>query len=375
MTTTTNTNTTDGASETITLHNTIPPSNKAYILSLVSAGVGLWNVHFSNGRIGSTMTTPKPKNAQPLPFADAKRLFDKIVCEKKGGGYRDPHEGEATASPVTATDAEQTGIHCQLLNEADEARVAELLADDGFGAQSKHDGKRILIQSAGGAIIGINRKGLTCGLPQTIIAAAGALARMFGDFILDGEAVGDVYYAFDLLASGGVDLRERPYTERYRSLAARVMGLDHITLSELATGRAAKEELITRLRAANGEGVVFKRLTAPYRAGRPNSGGDQLKHKFYATCSVIVSGVNQKRSVALSVVDATGARVGVGNVTVPPNKAIPSVGSVIEVRYLYCFSGGSLFQPVFLDGRDDIVPEECGIEQLKYKAEEEAVAA
>jgi bifunctional non-homologous end joining protein LigD len=380
-TTTTSNATAEGAPETITLHNTIPPANKCYILALVAAAVsGLWNVLYSNGRIGATLTTPKPKNPQPLPYAAAKKLFDKIVREKKSEGYRDVEAGEGSSSPVSAADARQTGVGCQLLNKVDEARVEELIADDAFGAQKKFDGHRVLIQSAGGEIVGINRRGLTRGLPETILAGARELASLYGDFILDGEAVGDDYFAFDLLACGGTDLRDRPYKERFRSLAARVLNLDHIELAELAEGRAAKAELLARLRRENEEaeagfkqkkveGIVFKRLDAPYRAGRPNSGGDQLKHKFWETCSVIVVAVNQKRSVAVSVLDAAGARVGVGNVTVPANKSIPAVGSVVEVRYLYAFKGGSLFHTTYLDERDDITVEECVIEQLKFKPE------
>ena len=50
--------------------------------------------------------------------------------------------------------------------------------------------------------------------------------------------------------------------------------------------------------------------------------------------------------------------VGVGNVTVPANQAIPQAGVLVEVRYLYAHDGGSLFQPVLLGVRDDITEEE-----------------
>jgi len=53
------------------------------------------------------------------------------------------------------------------------------------------------------------------------------------------------------------------------------------------------------------------------------------------------------------------------------SKDIPEPKSVIEVRYLYAFKGGSLYQPTFIHRRDDVLPAECGIGQLKYKAEED----
>lgn len=92
-----------------------------------------------------------------------------------------------------------------------------------------------------------------------------------------------------------------------------------------------------RLRAENKEGIVFKRLDAAYTAGRPNSGGPQLKHKFYATVSCVVSKINQRRSVEVRMWGEDGW-MPCGNVTIPANHKIPEVCQVIEVRYLYARS-------------------------------------
>lgn len=116
---------------------------------------------------------------------------------------------------------------------------------------------------------------------------------------------------------------------------------------------------------------MFKRLAAPFSPGRPASGGDQLKVKFYATLSAIVDGVNAQRSVRLILMDEADKGVIVGNVTIPPNKSVPQAGDVVEVRYLYGFPGGSLFQPVYLGPRDDVDPAECRSSQIKFKRDEE----
>ena len=50
------------------------------------------------------------------------------------------------------------------------------------------------------------------------------------------------------------------------------------------------------------------------------------------------------------------------------NFDIPKHGDVVEIRYLYAYEGGSLFQPVYLGVRDDLDKEACKIEQLKYKS-------
>jgi bifunctional non-homologous end joining protein LigD len=91
-----------------------------------------------------------------------------------------------------------------------------------------------------------------------------------------------------------------------------------------------------------------------------------MKLKFYATASVIVTSHNQKRSVAVAII-ADKKQVNVGNVTIPPNKEIPAVDSIIEVRYLYAYKGGNLYQPTYIGVRDDIRFEDCLISQLKYK--------
>ena len=45
--------------------------------------------------------------------------------------------------------------------------------------------------------------------------------------------------------------------------------------------------------------------------------------------------------------------------------------SIVEIRYLYAYPNGSLYQPTLLGVRDDIGIEDCSVKQLKYKAEEE----
>ncbi|MEI6377877.1 MAG: DNA ligase, partial [bacterium] len=122
----------------------------------------------------------------------------------------------------------------------------------------------------------------------------------------------------------------------------------------------------------NGEGAVFKRIGAPYSPGRPSTGGDHLKFKFVETASVIISAVNTKRSVGMVVWD-NGKLVPAGNVTIPPDQPIPKPWDLAEVRYLYAILGsGSLFQPVYLGPRDDIVAAECTRDQLKFRREEVA---
>jgi bifunctional non-homologous end joining protein LigD len=115
--------------------------------------------------------------------------------------------------------------------------------------------------------------------------------------------------------------------------------------------------------------VVIKDSDSTYTSGRPASGGPHLKFKFVETASFIVTGHNQKRSVTLGLYDGDEV-VGAGNVTIPPNHAIPQVGTVVETRYLHAYrESGKIFQPIYLGKRDDIPAEECTVKQLKFKQE------
>lgn len=99
------------------------------------------------------------------------------------------------------------------------------------------------------------------------------------DFAIDGEAVGKQLRAFDLLEMDGRDLRCDPVEARLLALAGLLRGLasDAIVRVDTARTEDEKEALYRRLLAEGREGVVYKRLGSAYVAGRPNSGGPQLK--------------------------------------------------------------------------------------------------
>ncbi len=130
---------------------------------------------------------------------------------------------------------------------------------------------------------------------------------------------------------------------------------------------AEKDRLLAMLKEGGKEGIVLKRIDAPYTAGRPNTGGTQFKHKFYATLSAVVSSINRQRSVEIQLFGETDL-VTAGNVTIPPNHRLPDVGQVVEVRYLYAFrESGVIYQPVYLGVRNDVPRTDCRTSQLKFK--------
>jgi bifunctional non-homologous end joining protein LigD len=249
-----------------------------------------------------------------------------------------------------------------LLNPITEDDVSLYLMDDRWCAQEKFDGKRMLLRKSGDELVAVNRDGLSVGFPQ---AYATRLAAVPGNFVIDGESIGETFYAFDLLENAAGDLRSASYRVRLTALQ-RQFGRVGSCVVVAETGRGnRKAAFMQALKAAGKEGIVFKHLDAEWSAGRPASGGTALKCKFWATCSCVVAKVNARRSVELALDGRS-----VGNVTIPPNHEMPAAGQIVEIRYLYVTGpGGSLYQPVYLGRRDDVRLEDCTVERqcIKYR--------
>jgi bifunctional non-homologous end joining protein LigD len=346
----------------ITLYYRQGSSDKVYQASLEPQGE-LFVVNFAYGRRGSTMNTGT-KTQSPVDYDMAARIYTKLVNEKKAKGYTEGPDG--TPYQNTPKEDRVTGLLPQLLNPIDEQEVKRLLKDAAWALQEKFDGRRVLVRKAGAEIHGINRKGLLIRLPETVFQSVTVIPS---NFILDGECIGDVLYAFDLLEWDGEDCRTKPYQRRLFQLSHLLNrpNLQYLKLVQTASDPANKERMFRHLQSEKKEGVVFKRLDAPYTPGRPNSGGNQLKHKFYATCSAVVAQTNDKRSVELRLLNGKGW-IPCGNVTIPVNFKVPAVGEVVEIRYLYAHQeSNALYQPVYLGPRQDIGQHECLLSQLKYK--------
>jgi bifunctional non-homologous end joining protein LigD len=347
--------------KTTTLYFKEGSSDKVYQASIVQQNGG-FVVNFAYGRRGSTLNTGT-KTSSPVDLPSAEKIFDKLVREKKAKGYTEGPNG----TPYTSEESkEYSGVQPQLLNPIEEDQIEPYILNPDWAMQEKFDGKRLLLLKQGNAVRGINRKGLYCSIPQPIMNDA---LKVNGDFLIDGECVGDLYYAFDMLKIGTEDLRDLGYCWRLDNLnnVLRDLGPGSIRRAITLYEQQEKRDYLALLRKVQVEGVVFKEVNAPYTAGRPNSGGTQLKCKFYATASFVVLAVNKQRSVLLGL-NKDGVQVPAGNVTVPPNQAIPKVGEVVEVRYLYALQqSGSVYQPTLLGRRGDVDPNECTVSQLKYR--------
>jgi bifunctional non-homologous end joining protein LigD len=331
-------------------------SDKVYHAQIVPNGDNLYSVNFQFGRRGSTLQAGS-KTAAPVTLAEARKIFDKLVAEKKAKGYTEGEQGTPYAGGELAH--RRFAYSPQLLNCIDEPAMLEHLHKPNWFMQEKMDGVRQLIECRAGTVTVGNRNGLTVTVSAAIAAAVLALDH---NCVLDGEAIGDVYWPFDLLSFDGNDITHRSATYRLQLLIAMLKAGPSKAIGRVRTAFSEREKhaLLNTIRAERGEGVVFKNALAGYSPGRSASGGDALKHKFKASATCAVLSHNPgKRSVLLGVRDDSAPAsslspfIEIGNVTIPVNHPLPPPGSVAEVEYLYAFAGGALFQPVYKGPRPD----------------------
>lgn len=365
-------------------------SDKVYRAAIEEKGEG-YVVNFAYGRRGATLQTGTKTN-QPVGYDVAVTLFNRLVAEKTGKGYTTGEDGTPFASEEFA--GQVSDFRCQLLSVA-EFEVNAYIRNPAWVALEKFDGERraVQINCETGEVKGINRRGLYVPLPESVAYEASVFGRHFGEgetIVLDGELIGDKLYVFDFGYSSkknivhpetgepdALALHECDFEFRHKSLDLsfflngeyRIISHKAMVLAPMASTEEEKAKLVAEVRERNGEGIVWKRRCAPYRAGRS---ADALKTKFIETASVVVGQTNgTKRSVGMLVLDEAGRMVDCGNVTIPANHEIPADGAIVEVAYLYAFSGsGRLFQPVYKGERTDIEASDCTRSQFKFRGEE-----
>jgi bifunctional non-homologous end joining protein LigD len=333
-------------------------SDKVYHVQLEQVN-DLYVVNFQYGKRNSTLTTGS-KTKEPVALDKAQTIYDKLVSEKFSKGYSEGATGAIFQSKELSD--RLTGIFPQLLNKTIDAQ--KYIDDNDFFMQEKFDGNRRIIRIEKNVVTSINKKGLEVLSPEEVITPIQALNL---DIIVDGELVGEKYYIFDLLYLNGNDLKDVDALQRYNKLIS-------LDLPNIAKAYITKQEKqaafdLMSQKDVKKEGVVFKHKDSPYVPGRPNSGGNQLKYKFYATDTFEVISHNiGKRSINVISYTDVGAPYDMGRITIPETTPLPEIGSFVEIRYLYCHEGGKLFQTTFLNVREDQDISDCHMREIKFKS-------
>ncbi|MGB8644455.1 MAG: RNA ligase family protein [Anaerolineae bacterium] len=357
----------------VRLFNKQPGHNKFYDMALKREGPG-WIVMATYGAIGGN-ATPWPIVQNPAPYPKAYEAYVKKLkeqIEKKSyttnadGVTRVTWQaalGETTAVPAIQLEPEKelSTWNPVLLRDAAEAQLGSLIASPDWVAQEKMDGIRLSLVVDGQTVRGINRTGYYRPIPESLVELGRKLPQSCQ---LDGELIGETYYVFDVLKIGEVDLRRRPYSERWAQAQQLVAGTGMIFVPVAETPEG-KQALLNRLQVARAEGVVFKLKSASYIPGRS---AQYLRWKFVKELDAVVSGLNDKKSASLKLRDGETWRE-VGNVTCA-GKA-PEVGQVVTVRYLNCKRGGSLYQPRIVGVRTDKSDQDCTYDQIVFKQGED----
>src|SRR5580704_13404975 len=113
-------------SDRTTLYYREGSSDKVYQAAIEPAG-DMFVVNFAYGRRGTTLTTGT-KTSSPVDYGAAKKIYAKLVGEKKAKGYSEGADG----TPYRHTDKQASGILPQLLNPVEETEIKALFKDDEY---------------------------------------------------------------------------------------------------------------------------------------------------------------------------------------------------------------------------------------------------
>ncbi|MGZ8407437.1 MAG: DNA ligase D, partial [Caulobacteraceae bacterium] len=255
------------------------------------------------------------KGKGPSPFMTAfKRASNAIWKSNKGRSPEDSAEAAADSPKAPAKDRPKPPAHGKKARSMPNFVAPQLCklvdrpsAGEGWGHEVKFDGYRLQLRVEGGKAALRTRKGLDWSAKFREITVDGA---KLADGIYDGEAValdaegrpdfaglqdaistgktaGLVFYVFDALFAEGEDLRGLALTDRKARLKAvleaapspRLRYVDHfVTAGEAVLKSACTMQL---------EGIVSKRLDAPYTSGRNDA---WTKAKCRGGQEVVVAG-------------------------------------------------------------------------------------
>ena len=346
--------------KSITLFCTAGSSDKEYQVALNEVDGG-YVVNFANGRRGSALRTGTKTNA-PVELSKAEDIYAKLVKSKMSGGYTEAESG----ARYVGTDLEErdSGLSAMLPTAMKPGQLQDLLNDGNYAIDEKMDGENRQIIIENGETKGVNRRGLYCSMRAEW--DGNDLPLGGGRTIIAGEDLGDHFAAFDLVEHDGVRVGDQDLLARRAALGALCNGVPWIKVLPLGVSRAEKAGMLKQIEEAGGEGIVAKRINAPYEGGRSIA---HYKHKFQESSTFEVIRVNDQRSVGLGLYNAEGTLEDLGNVTIPANHDVPAVGDLVEVEYMMRYEAGALMQPKYKGARSDIdyKPGVDQISRIKFK--------
>lgn len=148
-------------------------------------------------------------------------------------------------------------------------KTDRLLTGPGWIHERKHDGERMQMQTAGEDARLFSKNGELMGDRFHSLAHS---SRAMASAILDGEVVNGVYWAFDIMELGRVDLRDLPLVHRKAVLQvyldAQPISHHRIRYVEHCSNAMTLALLWARVTTEGWEGIVSKRADSVYRGGQ-----------------------------------------------------------------------------------------------------------
>jgi ATP-dependent DNA ligase len=194
---------------------------------------------------------------------------------------------------------------------------------------------------------------------------------------LDGELMPDgTMWVFDLVNMDRDDntqvLPSDPFTWRHRWLVDTFETWQPpstmFRLAPTAFSYEAKLELALDCVRRATEGVIARKLTAPYRPGTRSTNMVKLKFIHDADLVVMSIGFEGRDNVVLGAYTPEGKLIEVGRASAHGKGAFAE-DDVVVVRYNYMSRDGRLVGPRIIRRRTDKPATECSTEQLFYTQE------
>ena len=248
----------------------------------------------------------------------------------------------------------------------DEALIAQLIEDDGWVFQQKFDGTRAMIHLSDGLVAQRNGKPLkhtaaTQWIPSIIRELRGF--HLLGNAeVLDCELIVETghIYIFDVIDPSNT---EQPLMDRLDRLEELYQTTYHSPTVHVVDSHYLPERKRLLIEACRDrEGVVAKKLSAPYHSGVRTP--DVLKLKNTHTADLVVLSLSASPlSAGLGFIHPNGDRVTISRASMIGKDPSIKVGDVVEVDYL-AWTGSSLLQPRIIKKRFDKSPTACTMDQF-----------
>jgi bifunctional non-homologous end joining protein LigD len=257
----------------------------------------------ASGRSMAQIAEGKGRAPKPFMLAKGKTKADAVWQSNRGDAAEARAKGKTAAlrsAPETKTRAPAQATRPKKVSEMPDFVTPQLCASverppnsDGWCHEVKFDGYRMQLRVEAGDVALNTRKGLDWtekfgaiareakSLPDLLIDGEIAALDQNGvpDFsalqaaLADGKTNNLIFFAFDLLFSGGEDLRSLPLRERKARLK-------HLLEQRKGGGKLIRyvehfedrgETVLESAKKLLLEGIISKKLDAPYRSGRSES--------------------------------------------------------------------------------------------------------